>query len=40
MRWLIDALLTTSSPATSPHGRPAVLRINTSDLLKGFQRAS
>jgi DNA mismatch repair protein MutL len=40
MRWLIDRLLATSSPSTSPHGRPAILRLNTSDLLKGFQRPS
>jgi DNA mismatch repair protein MutL len=26
MRWLIDRLLTTSSPTTCPHGRPVILR--------------
>ncbi|HEX8097729.1 MAG TPA: DNA mismatch repair endonuclease MutL [Pyrinomonadaceae bacterium] len=39
MRWLIDRLLTTSSPTTCPHGRPAILRLTTRDIEKGFHRA-
>jgi DNA mismatch repair protein MutL len=38
MRWLIDRLLTTSSPTTGPTGRPVVLRLATRDIIKGFQR--
>ena len=38
MRWLIDRLLTTSSPTTCPHGRPIILRLKMNDILKGFQR--
>jgi DNA mismatch repair protein MutL len=38
MRWLIDRLLTTSSPTTCPHGRPVILRLTTQDILKGFHR--
>jgi DNA mismatch repair protein MutL len=38
MRWLIDRLLTTSSPTTGPHGRPVALRLATRDIIKGFQR--
>jgi DNA mismatch repair protein MutL len=38
MRWLIDRLLTTSSPTTCPHGRPVILRLATHDILKGFHR--
>jgi DNA mismatch repair protein MutL len=38
MRWLIDRLLTTSSPTTGPHGRPVILRLATRDIIKGFQR--
>ena len=38
MRWLIDRLLTTSSPTTCPHGRPVILRLATLDILKGFHR--
>lgn len=38
MRWLIDRLLTTSSPTTCPHGRPVILRITTRDIEKGFHR--
>jgi DNA mismatch repair protein MutL len=38
MRWLIDRLLTTSSPTTCPHGRPVILRLTTRDILKGFHR--
>jgi DNA mismatch repair protein MutL len=39
MRWLIDRLLQTSSPTTSTHGRPVILRLTTRDIEKGFQRA-
>ncbi|HKZ77553.1 MAG TPA: DNA mismatch repair endonuclease MutL [Pyrinomonadaceae bacterium] len=39
MRWLIDRLLTTSSPTTCPHGRPVILRLATRDILKGFHRS-
>jgi DNA mismatch repair protein MutL len=38
MRWLIERLLTTSSPTTCPHGRPVILRLATRDILKGFHR--
>ncbi|MBA2340428.1 MAG: DNA mismatch repair endonuclease MutL [Pyrinomonadaceae bacterium] len=38
MLWLIDRLLTTSSPTTCPHGRPVVLRLATRDIEKGFHR--
>jgi DNA mismatch repair protein MutL len=38
MRWLIDRLLTTSSPTTCPHGRPVILRLAMQDILKGFHR--
>jgi DNA mismatch repair protein MutL len=38
MRWLIDKLLTTSSPTTCPHGRPAILRLTTRDIERGFHR--
>lgn len=38
MRWLIDRLLTTSSPTTGPTGRAVVLRLATRDILKGFQK--
>ncbi|MEJ7578628.1 MAG: DNA mismatch repair endonuclease MutL [Pyrinomonadaceae bacterium] len=38
MLWLIDRLLTTSSPTTCPHGRPVVLRLSTRDIEKGFHR--
>jgi DNA mismatch repair protein MutL len=38
MRWLIDRLLTTSSPTTCPHGRPVILRLATQDILRGFHR--
>ena len=36
MRWLIDRLLTTSSPTTCPHGRPVILRLTTKDILERF----
>ncbi len=39
MRWLIDKLLTTSSPTTCPHGRPVILRLATRDIEKGFHRS-
>jgi DNA mismatch repair protein MutL len=38
MLWLIDRLLTTSSPTTCPHGRPIILRITTRDIERGFHR--
>ncbi|HEX8069069.1 MAG TPA: DNA mismatch repair endonuclease MutL [Pyrinomonadaceae bacterium] len=38
MCWLIDRLLLTSSPTTCPHGRPAVLRLATRDIERGFHR--
>ena len=38
MRWLIDRLLTTSSPTTCPHGRPIILRLTKRDIERGFHR--
>jgi DNA mismatch repair protein MutL len=38
MRWLIGRLLLTSSPTTSPHGRPIILRLTTRDIERGFRR--
>ncbi|MFL6211351.1 MAG: DNA mismatch repair endonuclease MutL [Pyrinomonadaceae bacterium] len=38
MSWLIDRLLLTSSPTTCPHGRPAILRLTTRDIARGFHR--
>ncbi|MBX3244817.1 MAG: DNA mismatch repair endonuclease MutL, partial [Acidobacteria bacterium] len=38
MQWLIDRLLTTSSPTTCPHGRPIILRLTMRDIEKGFHR--
>jgi DNA mismatch repair protein MutL len=38
MRWLIDRLLLTSSPTTSPNGRPAILRLTIRDIERGFHR--
>jgi len=38
MQWLIDRVLTTSSPTTCPHGRPVILRLSTRDIEKGFHR--
>jgi DNA mismatch repair protein MutL len=38
MQWLIDRLLTTSSPTTCPHGRPVILRISMKDIERGFHR--
>ncbi|HZB45663.1 MAG TPA: DNA mismatch repair endonuclease MutL, partial [Pyrinomonadaceae bacterium] len=38
MRWLIDRLLRTSSPTTSPNGRPVILRLARRDIERGFHR--
>jgi len=38
MQWLIDRLLTTSSPTTCPHGRPIILRLTMKDIERGFHR--
>lgn len=38
MRWLIDRLLTTSSPTTGPQGRSIILRLTTRDIEKSFHR--
>lgn len=38
MHWLIDNLLTTSSPTTCPHGRPVILRLSMKDIERGFHR--
>ena len=38
MQWLIEGLLTTSSPTTCPHGRPVVLRLSMKDIERGFHR--
>ncbi len=38
MQWLIDKLLTTSSPTTCPHGRPVILRLTMKDIERGFHR--
>ncbi|HVF88327.1 MAG TPA: DNA mismatch repair endonuclease MutL [Pyrinomonadaceae bacterium] len=38
MRWLIDRLLTTSSPTTCPHGRPIILRLKKRDIERAFHR--
>ncbi|HST52184.1 MAG TPA: DNA mismatch repair endonuclease MutL [Pyrinomonadaceae bacterium] len=38
MRWLIGRLLLTSSPTTSPHGRPIILRLTKRDIERGFRR--
>ncbi|HEV7894038.1 MAG TPA: DNA mismatch repair endonuclease MutL [Pyrinomonadaceae bacterium] len=38
MRWLISRLLQTSSPTTCPHGRPVILRLNTRDIERSFNR--
>ena len=38
MHWLIDQLLTTSSPTTCPHGRPVILRLSMKDIERGFHR--
>ncbi|MEQ1765585.1 MAG: DNA mismatch repair endonuclease MutL [Pyrinomonadaceae bacterium] len=39
MHWLIDRLLTTSSPTTCPHGRPVILRLSMKDIERGFHRS-
>ncbi len=39
MHWLIDRLLTTSSPTTCPHGRPVILRLTMKDIERGFHRS-
>jgi len=38
MQWMIDRLLTTSSPTTCPHGRPVILRLTIKDIERGFHR--
>lgn len=38
MRWMIDRLLTTTSPTTCPHGRPVILRLSMKDIERGFHR--
>jgi DNA mismatch repair protein MutL len=38
MRWLIERLLRTSSPTTSPNGRPVILRLARRDIERGFHR--
>lgn len=38
MQWLIDKLLTTSSPTTCPHGRPVILRLTMKDIERNFHR--
>jgi len=38
MQWMIDKLLTTSSPTTCPHGRPVILRLTMKDIERGFHR--
>lgn len=39
MNWLIENLLTTSSPTTCPHGRPVILRLSMKDIERGFHRS-
>ena len=38
MRWMIDGLLSTSSPTTCPHGRPVILRLTMEDIERKFHR--
>lgn len=38
MQWMIDKLLTTSSPTTCPHGRPVILRLSMKDIERKFHR--
>jgi DNA mismatch repair protein MutL len=38
MQWMIDKLLTTSSPTTCPHGRPVILRLTMRDIERAFHR--
>ena len=39
MRWIIEKLLTTSSPTTCPHGRPIILRLTMKDIERKFHRS-
>jgi DNA mismatch repair protein MutL len=39
MQWMVDRLLTTSSPTTCPHGRPVILRLTMKDIERGFHRS-
>jgi DNA mismatch repair protein MutL len=39
MSWLIERLLRTSSPTTSPRGRPIILRLAKRDIERGFHRS-
>lgn len=39
MEWMIDKLLTTSSPTTCPHGRPIILRLTMKDIERRFHRS-
>lgn len=39
MAWMIENLLTTSSPTTCPHGRPVILRLSMKDIERGFHRS-
>ena len=39
MLWMIDNLLTTSSPTTCPHGRPIILRLTMKDIERKFHRS-
>jgi len=39
MNWMIDKLLTTSSPTTCPHGRPIILRLTMKDIERKFHRS-
>jgi DNA mismatch repair protein MutL len=38
MSWLIERLLRTSSPTTSPQGRPVILRLSKREIERGFNR--
>jgi len=39
MRWMVERLLTTSSPTTCPHGRPVILRLTMKDIERRFHRS-
>lgn len=39
MNWMINSLLTTSSPTTCPHGRPIILRLTVKDIKRKFHRS-
>jgi len=39
MRWMVDRLMTTSSPTTCPHGRPVILRLTMKDIERRFHRS-